>query len=67
MVLVQTDTITTVDKQQIKGAYNAALDSILNLTVLPGIAFIWLMLAINKLPPNSISYYGTDFLGYQLT
>ena len=57
MVLAQTDTITTVDKQQIKGASNAALASILNLTFLPGIAFIWLMLAINKMPQNSISYY----------
>ena len=33
------------DKQQIKKASNAALASLLNLTFLPGIAFIWLLLA----------------------
>ncbi|AAZ26375.1 MULTISPECIES: hypothetical protein [Colwellia] len=57
MVLPQTDTITAVDKQQIKQASNAALASILNLTFLPGIAFIWLILAIKNMPPNSISHY----------
>lgn len=61
MVLTQSKTTTsvekTLDKQQIKQASNAALASILNLTFLPGIAFIWLILAINKMPINSISYY----------
>jgi hypothetical protein len=57
MVLAQTDTITAVDKKQIKQASDAALASILNLTFLPGIAFVWLMLAINKMPPTSIGYY----------
>lgn len=57
MELAQMDTITAVDKQQIKQASNAALASILNLTFLPGIAFIWLILAIKKIPPTSISYY----------
>ncbi|MBL4763898.1 MAG: hypothetical protein JKX67_01235 [Colwellia sp.] len=57
MVLAQKDTITAVDKQQIKQASDAALASILNLTFLPGIAFIWLMLALNKMPPTSIGYY----------
>jgi hypothetical protein len=57
MVLAQTDTITAVDQQQIKQASDAALASILNLTFLPCIAFIWLMLAIKKMPPTSIGYY----------
>ncbi len=57
MVLTRTNVITTVDKQQIKQASDAALASILNLTFLPGIAFIWLMLAINKMSPTSIGYY----------
>jgi hypothetical protein len=57
MALTQTDTITAVDKQQIKQASDAALASILNLTFLPGIAFIWLILAMNKMAPTSISYY----------
>ncbi|PCI52432.1 MAG: hypothetical protein COB45_12890 [Gammaproteobacteria bacterium] len=57
MVLAQMDKITAVDKQQIKQASNAALASILNLTFLPGIAFIWLILAIKKMPPTSIGYY----------
>ncbi|MDX2367490.1 MAG: hypothetical protein QNK36_03660 [Colwellia sp.] len=57
MVLVQKDTITAIDKQQTKQASDAALASLLNLTFLPGIAFIWLILAIKKMPPTSISYY----------
>lgn len=57
MVLTQTDTATVVDKQQIKQASNAALASLLNLTFLPGIAFIWIILAINKMSPTSIGYY----------
>jgi len=57
MALAQKNTVTASDKQQIKQASDAALASILNLTFLPGIAFIWLMLAINKMPPASIGYY----------
>lgn len=57
MVLARTDTATVVDKQQIKQASNAALASLLNLTFLPGIAFIWIILAINKMSPPSIGYY----------
>lgn len=57
METAQRDTITTVDKQQIKQASDAALASILNLTFLPGIAFIWLILAINKMDPTRIGYY----------
>ena len=61
MVLTQTKTTTsvetTLDKEQIRQASNAALASILNLTFLPGIAFIWLILAINKMPTTSIGYY----------
>jgi len=57
MALAQTDTATAVDKQQIKQASHAALASILNLTFLPGIAFIWLILALKKMPATSIGYY----------
>jgi len=57
MVLAQTDTVTSSDKQQTKQASDAALASVLNLTFLPGIAFIWLMLAIKKVPPTSIAHY----------
>jgi hypothetical protein len=57
MVLERTNTTTAPDKQQIKQASDAALASILNLTFLPGIAFIWLMLTIKKMPPASIGYY----------
>jgi len=57
MALAQKNTVTASDKQQIKQASDAALASILNLTFLPGIAFIWLMLAINKMPSTSIGYY----------
>jgi len=57
MVLAQKDTITENDKQQTKQASDAALASILNLTFLPCIAFIWLVLTIKKMPANSIGYY----------
>ena len=57
MVLEPKNTITEADKQQIKQASNAALASILNLTFLPGIAFIWLMLTIKKMSPEGIGYY----------
>ena len=57
MALPQTGTETAVDKQQIKQASNAALASILNLTFLPGIAFIWLILTIKNLPVTSIAFY----------
>lgn len=57
MVSEQHGTVTALDKLHIKQASNAALASILNLTFLPGIAFIWLILAINKMPETSIGYY----------
>jgi hypothetical protein len=57
MVLTQTDTKISVDKQQTKQASNAALASLLNLTFLPGIAFIWLILTIRNMPANGIGYY----------
>jgi len=57
MALAKKNTISVSDKQQIKQASDAALASILNLTFLPGIAFIWLMLAINKMSPGGIGYY----------
>ncbi|HBY85093.1 MAG TPA: hypothetical protein DEO86_04390 [Colwellia sp.] len=57
MALPQTDTETADDKQRIKQASNAALASLLNLTFLPGIAFIWLILAIKNMPVTSIGHY----------
>lgn len=57
MVLTQTDTKISVDKQQTKQASNAALASLLNLTFLPGIAFIWLLLTIKNMPANGIAFY----------
>ena len=57
MVLTQTDTKISLDKQQTKQASNAALASLLNLTFLPGIAFIWLILTIKNMPANGIGYY----------
>jgi len=65
MVLAETDKITSSDKQQTKQASDAALASILNLTFLPGIAFIWLMLAIKRMPLTSIGHYHTK-LGIKL-
>ncbi len=57
MVVMATNTESSAYKQQIKQASNAALASILNLTFAPGIAFIWLLLAINKMPQGSIEHY----------
>ena len=65
MISEQVDKIKDVDEQQKKQASNAALASILNLTFLPGIAFVWLILAINKMPETSIGYYHTK-LGIKL-
>lgn len=55
MALVKTG--AAVDKQQIEQASRAALASILNLTFLPGIAFVWLLLTLKKMPATSIGYY----------
>lgn len=61
MALAQTDTATAVTKQQTKQASDAALASILNLTFLPGIAFVWLMLVLKKMSPASIGHYHAKF------
>lgn len=45
------------EKQQIKQASNAALASILNLTFLPAIAFIWMLKKLPKANPGSIEHY----------
>jgi len=42
---------------QLKRASNAALASILNLTILPGFAFIALLLIYNKTKPDTIDHY----------
>lgn len=51
----------SVDKSesqsQLKRASNAALASILNLTLLPGLGFIALVLIYNKTKPNTIDHY----------
>lgn len=44
-------------KEQIKQASNIALWSILNVTFLPGIAFIILLMKLNKCEKNSLSGY----------
>ncbi len=45
------------DQQQLKNASNAALASILNLTLLPVISFIVLYLIYKKTKPNNIDHY----------
>ena len=44
-------------KQQLKNASNAALASILNLTLLPVVSFIALVLIYKKTKPNTIDHY----------
>lgn len=48
-------------KEQIKQASNIALWSILNLTFLPGIAFILLLVKLNKCDASSLSEYHLKF------
>jgi|VirMetMinimDraft_7_1064189.scaffolds.fasta_scaffold00534_10 hypothetical protein len=48
-------------KEQIKSASTIALWSILNLTFLPGLAFIILLLQRKKHDTNSLSYYHFKF------
>lgn len=48
-------------KEQIQQASNIALWSILNLTFLPGIAFIFLLLKLNKCQKSSLSDYHLSF------
>jgi len=45
------------DQSQLKRASNAALASLLNLTVLPGISFIALILIYTKTQPDKIDHY----------
>ncbi|MDT8281597.1 MAG: hypothetical protein RQ982_02160 [Gammaproteobacteria bacterium] len=45
--------------QQLKRAANAALASLLNLTVLPGLGFIALILIFRKTQPGTIDRYHT--------
>ncbi len=46
-----------VDEPQVKRASNAALASLLNLTVLPGFSFIALILIYRKTQPDTIDRY----------
>lgn len=48
------------DKLQLKRASNAAMASILNLTVLPVIGFIILLLIYKKTSPDAIDRYYSD-------
>ena len=45
------------DQQQLKNAANAALASILNLTLLPVISFVVLYFIYKKTTPNNIDHY----------
>ncbi len=45
------------DQQQLKRASNAALASLLNLTLLPVISFIALLLIYRKTAPDTIDHY----------
>lgn len=49
------------DKIQVKIASDIALMSLLNLTFLPVIAFIWLLLKSKSLNKNSFAYYHLQF------
>lgn len=47
----------TTNKSQLKRASNAALASLLNLTVLPVVSFIILLLIYRKTTPDTIDHY----------
>ena len=49
------------DKIQIKQASDIALMSLLNLTFLPAVAFVWLLLKRKSLAKNSFAYYHLQF------
>ena len=51
----------TQSKEQIKAASNIALWSILNLTFLPLISFIMLLIKLKRTPENSLSAYHLHF------
>ena len=50
-----------VGNAEIKNASRAAMASLLNLTFLPGIAFVWLLLRLKKSAPDSIEHYHIMF------
>ena len=45
------------DKNRLKRASNAALASLLNLTLLPGAGFLWLLLIYKQTEPGAIDQY----------
>ncbi len=57
MHAIQTDTANDFTDSEIKQASNNALASFLNLSFLPGLAFIYLLLKFRKSEPNSIEHY----------
>jgi len=52
-----TQNTTTAEEAQIRQASNAALASLINLTILPVIGFIGLLLIYRKTSPDSIARY----------
>ncbi len=57
--------INNVTEEHIKRASNATIASLLNLTFLPVIGFIWLMILSSKTQPDTIEHYHTS-LGIKL-
>ncbi|MDD1823355.1 hypothetical protein LRP52_14235 [Photobacterium sp. ZSDE20] len=53
--------IQTNDKQELKSASNIALLSLLNLTFLPVIAFIFLLMKLKQFKKQSFAYYHLQF------
>ena len=49
--------LTNSNKEQLKNASNAAMASLLNLTLLPVLGFIGLLLIYKKTKPGQIDYY----------
>lgn len=54
-------TLSPHSPAQIKEASKIALGSVLNLTFLPAIAFIWLLLQLKTTPKNSLAHYHLKF------
>ncbi len=61
MPVAQNTVSHSAEKPEIKAASRAAVASLLNLTFLPGIAFIWLLLQLKKARPGSIEHYHIRF------
>jgi len=53
----EVDTTSPFTRKQIKQASNNALASLLNLTLLPGLSFIYLLIKFFKSDPQQIDHY----------